>query len=362
MNPNFLNAGEAYTGTATVSARDVGEGDYYLIVRADGRDDLEEYSGDGDNITVGPLIRITVPPPPDLVVNNVVAPEFAFSGQSMALSWTVGNQGDSSAYSRWDDAVYMSVDDVLDATDLLLDTVPHQRLYQIFRTVSYSGDYESCVGEPEPDPVTDLFLQHPDLNLVQNSFQLLSNLGNRRTVCATTDGFGNVVETVSEVTRYSFEFLFESFLDVDQTYARTVNVQLPIGVSGEFFFFVLTDVNNTVNEFAFDNNNENFDAIATTINLTPPPDLEVIEIEPPDSAEAGREFSFAYTAINAGATRTPNASWRDAFYLSDDDRYFSWPARHRFSRWTGDRRYLLSRRDLDDAQRVVRKLLFDRCG
>ena len=70
------------------------------------------------------------------MVTNVIAPELALSGQPMTINWTVQNQGAAPAFGQWDDAVYMSQDDVLDASDRLLRTVPHRVLYQVFETVS----------------------------------------------------------------------------------------------------------------------------------------------------------------------------------------------------------------------------------
>ncbi len=214
-------------------------------------------------IAVGPQIHVSFPPPPDLVVSSVIAPELAFSGQSMLLSWTVENQGDAIARSRWDDAVYMSEDEVLDAGDRLLRSTPHQTLYQIHRTISYSGDYESCFGQPAPEPETTLFFEGIDFDSTHRSYFNLISQQNRDVVCSVPNGIGGSLAVAYRDTNYSFDVL-ENLLAVDETYTRSVGVQLPVGVSGDFFFFVLTDANNTVNEFAFDNNNENYDVVATS--------------------------------------------------------------------------------------------------
>src|SRR5690606_16975452 len=115
---------------------------------------------------------------------------------------------------------------------------------------------------------------------------------------------GPLTPIVSRVSDYDLEII-ETSLPVDHAYTRSVNVTLPIGVSGEFYFFVRTDASNQLNEFAFDNNNDNYDMLPTTVNLTPPPDLEVTEVMVPPAAQAGRTFTLSYSAINAGATRTP---------------------------------------------------------
>ncbi|WP_231607038.1 cadherin-like domain-containing protein [Crocosphaera watsonii] len=108
-------------------------------------------------------------------------------------------------------------------------------------------------------------------------------------------------------------------LAVGESYTATREVTLPIGVSGDFFFIVETDAGLQVFEQAFDGNNTGFDAAPTTINLTPPPDLEVEFIDAPSEATASRPFSIDYRVTNFGATPTPNSSWRDRFYLSTDE-------------------------------------------
>src|SRR5262249_27146596 len=57
-------------------------------------------------------------------------------------------------------------------------------------------------------------------------------------------------------------------------------------------------------------------AAASTVNLTPPPDLEVTSISVPGTALAGHAFALSYTVTNAGAGATPNFNWNDALYLS----------------------------------------------
>ena len=96
-------------------------------------------------------------------------------------------------------------------------------------------------------------------------------------------------------------------------------MRLPEGISGPFFFWVRTDATNVIDEFAFELNNSNFDAQPTTVNLTPPPDLEVVSVNLPATGQAGHGFTFTYTGTNAGASRTPNSSWTDEFYLSSDN-------------------------------------------
>src|SRR5690606_4348499 len=83
-------------------------------------------------------------------------------------------------------------------------------------------------------------------------------------------------------------------LEPGQSYAASANVTLPIGVSGNFFFIVQTDVFNEVFEHVFDSNNVGFVDPATTVNLTPPPDLEIDFVDAPASGLAGQPITINF--------------------------------------------------------------------
>jgi subtilase family serine protease len=314
-NGSFLNAGEAYASSIVATAPFTSEGDYFLIVKTDNLNHVQEFIAEGDNMSLGPRIHINFPPPPDLVVASVAAPEFAFSGQPMSITWTVRNQGTGVAVTSWDDAVYMSADDVFDASDRLLGTFRRQPEYQVIRMVSYFdpfGIYESCFGEPSPDPQSEVVFSSTHFEVTANAFESFLRSDRSQVIC---DRMGQQVQQ-----RIDYDFHTESHsLNPGEAYTVTRSVTLPVGVSGPFHFFVQSDARNTVNEFAFDLNNANYDATATSVNLTPPPDLEVDSVTAPAAAQAGHAVTFQYAAANRGATRTPNSSWIDSFYLSADD-------------------------------------------
>src|SRR5262249_48855910 len=101
-------------------------------------------------------------------------------------------------------------------------------------------------------------------------------------------------------------------------YTNNATVTLPIGLSGDFKFLVVTDAQFQVYEHALDGNNTGHTTSATHINLTPPPDLEASLISVPSSAIAGHTLPISYRITNAGSSITPNTSWTDRIYLSAD--------------------------------------------
>jgi Concanavalin A-like lectin/glucanases superfamily/CARDB/Matrixin len=59
---------------------------------------------------------------PDLSLTNISIPSISMTwGQSIPISWTVTNQGQSAANLNWSDRVYLSKDSLLDSSDILLN-------------------------------------------------------------------------------------------------------------------------------------------------------------------------------------------------------------------------------------------------
>lgn len=75
--------------------------------------------------TAGPVQTFTLRQLPDLLVQNVKTPTFLYANQQLTTSWEVKNGGGGSTHAQsWKDAVYISLDTVLNpATDILLGTV-----------------------------------------------------------------------------------------------------------------------------------------------------------------------------------------------------------------------------------------------
>jgi RHS repeat-associated protein len=73
----------------------------------------------------------------DLAVTSVGAPSAGQPGQTVTVNWTVGNQGNLDAGGGWQDAVYLSQDQVLGPSDILLSLAPHSG--GLSAGVSYPG-------------------------------------------------------------------------------------------------------------------------------------------------------------------------------------------------------------------------------
>jgi len=236
LNPSHLNPGEGYSESLTVALPEGLTGDFRIIVFTDSNNSVPELEGENDNVTVSGAFTVKLAPPPNLIVDSVIAPARAFSGGLLSLTWTVANSGTgATSGDRWADRVFMSEDDVFDTGDTFL------------------GD-----------------------------------------------------------------FTHEGRLLPDQSYTASGEVRLPVGRSGNFHFFILTDALDQVFEHVGDEDNFGRTSAPTPVELTPPPDLKAEIIAAPDAGLAGHAVEFTYRVTNFGSTATPNLGWRDGFFLSLD--------------------------------------------
>jgi parallel beta-helix repeat protein len=83
-------------------------GDYYVHVYTDRNNNVFEFAFEDNNISVSDTLTIFLTPPPDLVVQQIMAPAFANNNQSVSLQWTVENQGATAANGTWTDQVLIS--------------------------------------------------------------------------------------------------------------------------------------------------------------------------------------------------------------------------------------------------------------
>src|SRR5262249_26285122 len=104
-------------------------------------------------------------------------------------------------------------------------------------------------------------------------------------------------------------------------YDRTVTVDLPVGVSGTYYFLVRTDLFGVVFEDGATASTLGATAAAVMVNLTPPPDLEPGLITVPATGLAGHGLTVSFEVTNAGAGATPNFTWDDALFLSPTPTY-----------------------------------------
>ena len=151
----ILAPGASYEQSRELTLPERLDGQFYLAVVADALAEVVEPDTRADNTSALVDLQLAAPHA-DLRVEVVAAPVSSRSGEATPVSWRVRNGGDRPTdVTQWQDSVYLSTDDVLDAGDVLLAEVVHSGWLavgesysgqsQIFLPFGVSGDYRILV-------------------------------------------------------------------------------------------------------------------------------------------------------------------------------------------------------------------------
>ncbi|MEM6326158.1 MAG: CARDB domain-containing protein, partial [Bacteroidota bacterium] len=111
-----LASGARYTHTVDLFLPDYASGSYLLAVTADSRARVTE-GGQRENNTREERVEIELPPPVDLVVENVAVPADATPGQETTITYDLVNRGQSTLEGLFFDAVHLSEDATFEIED-----------------------------------------------------------------------------------------------------------------------------------------------------------------------------------------------------------------------------------------------------
>lgn len=338
-------------------------GPRWVRVDTDANNNLFEFDQEGNNslITDQP-IDIILAPAPNLVVNSVTTPAETFSGTPMLVTWAVTNQGTGPTSSPlWYDAVYLSADTNFGGDTFLghspnaaylmpgesyasaaLVTIPrglNGTHYFFVKSDNWNGVFENL---DEGDNVTmsaPVFINltpPPDLRVgaVNPPLNAFSGQAVPISYAITNHGLGQTLETAWWDQVYlstntmidGNDHLIGSFqhvggLEPGVGYRVTNSVGLPVDVTGNWYLLVRADAFNQMYEIPFESNNDGAPEFATTIALTPPPDLVTTILSAPTNALASHFLSVRYRVANEGATITRTYRWTDRLYLSTDTNF-----------------------------------------
>ena len=355
-----LAEGAGYTKSASpllpLSASRFG-GNYYLLVQADALTTEPEIN-ESNNVNASQLASIALPPLPDLVVSDILAPVEAIAGQEIPLSWTLTNQGTAAASGSWLDRVFVSNDPAwgddrflgqftftgeIDAGQSLT------RTQMVSLPIDLQGQFWTIV---ETDIYNQIFEHANDANnlTVDDSPMAVQvpPIANLQVAGVTppSDAFSSqqtvvewtVINTGTGATNapiwYDAVYLSldttldetdvwlgtaanPSYLGVGESYASSLTVTLPRGIDGNYYFLVKTDIYTSVFEGGNENDNLGVGA-PTQVHLTPPPDLQVASVQAPTQGFSGQPLTLTWQVANDGLGRTLETAWYDGVYMSND--------------------------------------------
>lgn len=108
-----------------------------------------------------------------------------------------------------------------------------------------------------------------------------------------------------------------SELQPNASYSQTGTFTLPQGISNNYYVFVITNVYRTLHE-SDQTNNTTISTATAAIQLTPPPDLQVTSIVPPNFVFSGQNMTLNWKVSNLGTGSTRASTWTDDIYLSKE--------------------------------------------
>ena len=354
-----LAPGQSYTQTQTVQMPPGFTGQYHLFVVADAGNAVFENGMRAGNVGEAPNLFDVMPIPyADLVVSSIVDPQNAGSGLPVTVTWTVTNQGIGlTSVPNWDDDLALASDpagkDVVEDFGLFDHLGPigpggsYVRTAQVVLPEGLSGTYyfvvTTATGPSVPfefihgggtdnitvsAPFTINFTPPPDLTVTSVAAPTTGEEGSTIQVGWTVQNVGTgaavgpwqdevVIQPTGQPTaQYSVLGTFTNYnaLGPGNSYSRVQAVSLPIHISGLYNVEVITNFNGSL----FENGATNNIGIAPqpiTVTVMPRPNLEVANIQAPESVNAGSSFSVAYTVVNDGTAAT-TVNWDDNVYLS----------------------------------------------
>ena len=346
----------SYSRTGTFSLPEGLNGNYYLFVWTDVR---LEYPVCNNFTTPVPL-SISPNPPVDLEVTSItISQDTINSGSVIDVSWTVTNQTiDSTFYKTWTDGIYISSDTILDiVSDSLMATQNYtgnllgEQSYSKVATLTIpnelSGPYYFIIStdinnnisegiyennNDSPSSLLEVQYTPPDLRFASlippdSAFSgmpasiewTVTNLGPGRT--AVTEWQDRIYLSADDQLDLPGDIELKDqphvgALDPDSTYTVIAYISIPNGYDSTFHLIAVTDANGDVFEDTLDSNN----TAATTfdIDLTPPPDLQVVDLTTPDTAIAGLTTVVEWVVTNSGDGVTSPNNWKDRLYLSSN--------------------------------------------
>jgi RNAse (barnase) inhibitor barstar len=355
-----LAAGQSIDRQQTVQLLTSDDRNYRFVIKTDAPS--LQANATGSNATIDDqAIQIIQPQAPNLIVSNITLPATTFSGRESLVQWTVTNVGNEATDSpSWYDGVYLSVDTVVDRTDVFLGSVEnpsylntndsYNKTLKVSIPQKTSGAYYYLVKTDIGSQVGELITSDntgfrsviitptpsPDLQITEAKAPAEAFSGQSISLrwVVANQGLGITTETdwqdgiflsknaiLDDTDIQLGDFKHTGALNPNESYIQTGTVNLPVGLVGDYYFFVQSDVANQVFENLDENNNSGLTTLPTAISLTPPPDLEFISLTLPSNIRTGETLNIKYRVDNFGATETPNSRWSDAFYLSVDDKF-----------------------------------------
>ncbi len=341
----LLAPGASYTVTKSLTLPGVPAGDYFLLLRVDSTAVLVE-KDDGNNGWTALPITVTNP---DLAITSFSGPSVAAVQQRVPISWTVTNAGTASAYSPWQDYVYLSTDATFGGGDVpvtyplssgvlapgasytvtntvAVPNVPAGNYFLLLRVDNHGELYESDetnntwtalpITVTNPDLAVTAF-SGPSAAEAREPVSFTWTVTNAGTEVAHPDWYDYVYLSTDETYDSGDTSVTigvrTSALAPGESYTVTKSVALPNVPAGNYFLLLRVDRNGVLHEPNETNNT--WTALPISLRAA---DLVPGGLSAPASARAGSSISLTWSVSNGSVDVDAHPSWADYVYLSKD--------------------------------------------
>ncbi|MEQ9621877.1 Ig-like domain-containing protein [Coleofasciculus chthonoplastes] len=311
--PTTLASGQTYNQSVSVTLplnHSITAGTYFLLAQTDNLE--QQFETNETNNVNSTQIELTIPPTPDLIVSNIIAPTTAVSGQGIEVSWTLTNQGDGTASGTWTDQVFLS-DNLTVGNDQFLDSftftgtlAPGESITRtqiVTAPIDFAGDHYFVVDTDTNNQIFEFTEDNNNNAIADQAISIeLSPTPNLQvtSVTAPTTAFSSQETVVAWIVTnsgtaatstpiwtdqvwLSLDQILDnndtllgsttnpSFLNVGDSYSNSLTVTLPQGIDGDYFFIVQTDAGNQVFELNNETDNNGVSQILTINDINESP-------------------------------------------------------------------------------------------
>ncbi|MEO1258443.1 MAG: CARDB domain-containing protein [Bacteroidota bacterium] len=366
LNNNSLDieSDSSYIDSVLVAIPNGISGEYYLYIKTDSDNTVLENNESNNILQSSAPIQISLTPPMDLNLLTVSAPGVANAGDEITVNYEVKNIGSANLDTAWTDKIFLSNSSTWDSiNNTQLRTLNHSFIlekdssYEISTIVTLpssllSGtsyihvftDAENKIYEHlneannilASNPISISAVPPSDFKVTTVVMADTINSGETIPISWTVENQGaasNLQNSWSDAAFLSDDLTWDGndlLIDAWQqvgsilpgtNYSTTQMVEIPNGVSGEYYIVIVSDYEFQINDQDFSNNFLAYQAQSGNppiINLTPPSDLRINELIVPYQAIAGQPLEIVFEVENHGTGETDMDSWNDAFYISNN--------------------------------------------
>lgn len=327
-------------------------GEFYIFIKADNGNKFCELPFEDNNLARFGPFQVSMSPPKDLQITQTEVPASAEAGTQVTIGYRLENKAggsiplteirDSIALFNDSDTIHLysykkerTLAGNSFVNEALILTIPYKTPPGNYK-MAFFTDTENRVYEHEaednnftivpsiaitrnPDNLPELAISNVSITNLSAGDTLrisykVTNLSRAETDAAfwtdkliISNNFNR--EVLSKIS------LIKQKLARNESYTKTMDVFVPVKLSGAFTLRLVTDFDNDVQEYDDENNvfQENI-----LIELSKWADLAASELSYPETLTAGQEARFTWKVQNQGTRETERGFWIDRVYLSED--------------------------------------------